>query len=226
MRRDPHGPHGGRAARPGSVSRCRTSSAEWHIMSLSTPPPCSSPCQNQGACGPLCSSAARARYGRPVVAAPRAQSSVASRLDLRREQLVLEVAVLSPTRVGEARAPASPRRRCGRAASRRRCPRSVPLPRLDRVRRSPRRSRCARGSDRRARARRSRDPPPSPRSSRSAARRRRRGRAPVARRSARSARWDSRRRARPHRAPRERPHVEAGDEAAADEPDAEPTSLI
>jgi hypothetical protein len=48
-------------ARPGRVSRCRTSSAEWHIMSLSTPPPCKSPCQNQGVCGPLCSSAARAR---------------------------------------------------------------------------------------------------------------------------------------------------------------------
>ena len=25
---------------PGFVSRCRTTSAEWHIMSLSTPPPC------------------------------------------------------------------------------------------------------------------------------------------------------------------------------------------
>ncbi len=31
------------------------------------------PCQNHGACGPLCSSAARARYGRPVTRAPRAQ---------------------------------------------------------------------------------------------------------------------------------------------------------
>ena len=60
---------------PGSVSRWRTTSAEWHIMSFSTPPPCSAPCQNQGMCGPPCSSAARARYGRPVVAAPRAQSS-------------------------------------------------------------------------------------------------------------------------------------------------------
>ena len=60
---------------PGWVSRWRTTSAEWHIMSLSTPPPCSSPRQNQGMCGPLCSSAARARYGRPVVAAPRAQIS-------------------------------------------------------------------------------------------------------------------------------------------------------
>ena len=40
-------------------------------MSLSTPPPCRSPRQNHGACGPLCSSAARARYGRPVAAAPR-----------------------------------------------------------------------------------------------------------------------------------------------------------
>ncbi len=60
---------------PGFVSRCRTTSAEWHIMSFSTPPPCSSPRQNHGMCGPLCSSAARARYGRPVVAAPRAQSS-------------------------------------------------------------------------------------------------------------------------------------------------------
>ncbi len=60
---------------PGRVSRCRTTSAEWHIMSLSTPPPCSCPIQNHGLCGPLCSSAARARYGRPVVAAPRAQMS-------------------------------------------------------------------------------------------------------------------------------------------------------
>ena len=54
---------------PGFVSRCRTTRAEWHIMSLSTPPPCSRPCQNHGMCGPLCSSAARARYGRPVSAA-------------------------------------------------------------------------------------------------------------------------------------------------------------
>ena len=60
---------------PGFVRRCRTTSAEWHIMSLRTPPPWSRPCQNHGSCGPLCSSAARARYGRPVVAAPRAQSS-------------------------------------------------------------------------------------------------------------------------------------------------------
>ena len=36
---------------------------EWHIMSLSTPPPWSSPRQNHGVCGPLCSSAARARVG-------------------------------------------------------------------------------------------------------------------------------------------------------------------
>ena len=60
---------------PGLVSRCRTTSAEWHIMSLSTPPPWRSPRQNQGMWGPECSSAARARYGRPVSAAPRAQSS-------------------------------------------------------------------------------------------------------------------------------------------------------
>ncbi len=33
-------------------------------MSLSTPPPCRSPRQNHGMCGPECSSAARARYGR------------------------------------------------------------------------------------------------------------------------------------------------------------------
>ena len=46
---------------PGSVRRCRTTSAEWHIMSFKTPPPCSFPCQNQGIWGPLCSSAARAR---------------------------------------------------------------------------------------------------------------------------------------------------------------------
>ena len=44
-------------------------------MSLSTPPPCNAPFQNQGICGPACSSAARARYGLPVVAAPRAQMS-------------------------------------------------------------------------------------------------------------------------------------------------------
>src|SRR5204862_239067 len=43
---------------PGWVSRWRTSNAEWHIMSFSTPPPCSAPCQNQGMWGPLCSSAA------------------------------------------------------------------------------------------------------------------------------------------------------------------------
>src|SRR5688500_19220493 len=47
------------------VSRCLTTRAEWHIMSLSTPPPWSLPCQNHGMWGPLCSSAARARYGRP-----------------------------------------------------------------------------------------------------------------------------------------------------------------
>ena len=46
---------------PGSVSRNRATSTLWHIMSDSTPPPCRSPCQNQGSCGPLCSSAARAR---------------------------------------------------------------------------------------------------------------------------------------------------------------------
>ena len=46
---------------PGSVNRCRMTSALWHIMSLSTPPPCSAPCQNHGMWGPLCSSAARAR---------------------------------------------------------------------------------------------------------------------------------------------------------------------
>ncbi len=58
---------------PGWVSKCFTSSTEWHIISFSTPPPCKSPRQNHGACGPLCSSEARARYGRPVLAAPRAQ---------------------------------------------------------------------------------------------------------------------------------------------------------
>ena len=63
-------------------------------MSLSTPPPCSSPRQNHGMCGPLCSSAARARYGRPVIAAPRAQSRFLPASDLRREDLVLEVAVV------------------------------------------------------------------------------------------------------------------------------------
>jgi hypothetical protein len=46
---------------PGFVRRCLTTSTEWHIMSFSTPPPCSSPRQNQGMCGPECSSAARAR---------------------------------------------------------------------------------------------------------------------------------------------------------------------
>ena len=40
-------------------------------MSLSTPPPWRVPSQNHGMCGPLCSSAARARYGGPVSAAPR-----------------------------------------------------------------------------------------------------------------------------------------------------------
>ena len=81
------------AGAPGWVSRCRTSSAEWHIMSLSTPPPCSSPRQNHGMCGPLCSSAARARYGRPVVARAARPDQRAPCLDLRREELVLEVAV-------------------------------------------------------------------------------------------------------------------------------------
>ena len=46
---------------PGFVSRKRHTSTLWHIMSVSTPPPCSSPRQNHGMCGPLCSSAARAR---------------------------------------------------------------------------------------------------------------------------------------------------------------------
>ena len=48
-------------ASPGAVSRWRATSTEWHIMSERTPPPCLSPCQNQGMCGPECSSAARAR---------------------------------------------------------------------------------------------------------------------------------------------------------------------
>ena len=42
-------------------------------MSFITPPPCCSPSQNHGLCGPQCSSAARAKYGRPVAAAPRRQ---------------------------------------------------------------------------------------------------------------------------------------------------------
>ena len=46
---------------PGLVSRKRPTSRLWHIMSFSTPPPCKSPCQNQGMWGPPCSSAARAR---------------------------------------------------------------------------------------------------------------------------------------------------------------------
>ena len=58
---------------PGSVNINRASSTEWHIISFKTPPPCNSPSQNQGMCGPLCSSAARAKNGLPVVAAPRAQ---------------------------------------------------------------------------------------------------------------------------------------------------------
>ena len=33
---------------PGLVSKCLTTNAEWHIMSLSTPPPWSFPCQNHG----------------------------------------------------------------------------------------------------------------------------------------------------------------------------------
>src|SRR6266446_2351285 len=57
----------------GEVRRCRTSITEWHIMSFKTPPPCKSPRQNQGLCGPLCSSAALARYGRPVKGTPRVQ---------------------------------------------------------------------------------------------------------------------------------------------------------
>ncbi len=44
-------------------------------MSFSTPPPCNLPCQNHGMCGPLCSSAARARYGGPASRAPRAHSN-------------------------------------------------------------------------------------------------------------------------------------------------------
>jgi len=62
-------------------------------MSFKTPPPCSSPRQNHGACGPLCSSAARARYGRPALARPAIPQQRATRFDLRREQLILEIAV-------------------------------------------------------------------------------------------------------------------------------------
>src|SRR6267378_464777 len=65
---------------PGRVNMNRATSTLWHIISLSTPPPCNSPCQNHGMCGPLCSSAARARYGRPVSAAPRAQISSRPRM--------------------------------------------------------------------------------------------------------------------------------------------------
>src|SRR5438128_8942738 len=61
-------------AEPGDVRRCRTSMTEWHIMSFNTPPPCKSPRQNHGLCGPLCSSAALARYGRPVKGTPRDQT--------------------------------------------------------------------------------------------------------------------------------------------------------
>src|SRR5882762_7075699 len=85
----------------GSVRRCCTRSDEWHIMSFSTPPPCSLPCQNHGACGPLCSPAVEvgrnllwargARLaGRPYLARPQ---EIAADFDRRREHLILEIAV-------------------------------------------------------------------------------------------------------------------------------------
>ena len=69
-------------------------------MSVSVPPPCNAPVQNHGECGPLCSSAARARYGRPVRRAARPQQFVPG-LGVRREQLILEIARLQAHAPGE-----------------------------------------------------------------------------------------------------------------------------
>ena len=98
-------------------------------MSFSTPPPCRSPRQNHGMCGPPCSSAARARYGRPASAAPRAQTIGLAAFDGRREQLVLEIAV---QHAGALR-PARPSARLGGVAAERllagdRRPASAPRP--------------------------------------------------------------------------------------------------
>ena len=78
----------------------------------------------------------------------------ASRLDVRREELILEIARASVRRARRARARASLRRRCAPSGFSHAMPSERALPRLDRARRSPRRSRCARDSDRRSRSRR------------------------------------------------------------------------
>ena len=89
-------------------------------MSLSTPPPCRSPLQNHGMCGPLCSSAARARYGRPAMAAPRAQMISLPRTTAGSNTWFSRYPC-SSRRARSARPPRALRRGCAPAASRRRC---------------------------------------------------------------------------------------------------------
>ncbi len=84
-----------RGRTPGSVSRWRPASTLWQSMSLSTPPPCFVPSQNQALWGPLCSSALRARYGGPLNAATAGPDEVARPGERRREDLNLEVAMTS-----------------------------------------------------------------------------------------------------------------------------------
>ena len=127
---DPHRPHGRRAARPGSVSRWRTTQRRvaHHVvehaaaLQLALPEPGHvRPAVLLGRARQVGPAGGRARR------APRCSSRPA--LDLRREDLVLQVAVSEPGPLHQLERPASPRRRCAPAASRRRCPRASPCPR-------------------------------------------------------------------------------------------------
>ena len=131
---DAHRLHRCDSGAPGLVSRCRTTSAEWHIMSLSTPPPCSLPLPEPrhvraavllGGAREV-RTAGRRRAARPEQLRARPRPA-ARRAGSRGSRAAM------PTRFTSATHAASPRRRCAPAASRRRCPLSVALAALDRV---------------------------------------------------------------------------------------------
>ena len=189
-------------------------------MSLSTPPPCRRPCQNHGLCGPLCSSAARARYGRPVSRAPRAHRRCVRARPAGRTPGSPDSRD-SGRRVSPARRRAWLRRRSGPAASRRRCRRAAPRPRLDRVDDLLDILERGRSSGRTARSHRWRGPRPCRRSIGTVWRVRHRVRGPARppRRRARHA--GSRRRDVRVAHPDESVQVELGVEPTADDADAQ-----
>ena len=172
MCRSPARPHRAQRARPGFVSRCRTTSAEWQSMSLSTPPPCSLPVPEPWRMGPaVLLRRPRRDTARPVVAAPRAQSSLLPGLDCGAKRWFSRYPCAIPACSSPSAPRATPRPRFGPTASRTQS-RERLLHAQPRPRRWLRRSRSARRSGRTARSRRSPHRPPCPRSTRM------RGRAP------------------------------------------------